>query len=263
MKKFGLLLLDELERTKGFTISLILFQFVSQGLLLLRKLLQLKKDPSLQIDFADLFKTPLFGVIIGGIVIALLFYCYYIWGKEYTMRGSFIYRLMTLPGSRMSVLWAKFVSIYLLIFTVLTVQILIFYLTSILFNSVLASANIAYAPWYLTPQLGSEFGSLLGILMPNQPLVFFIQYALGANFILAIFFGAIFYFNRRKPIYLLVSVIPFILVGATYLYLGVYYTYTHYLTSFEGLLLEFLAAAVIFGLMTLIIRRELVTHLNI
>src|SRR5699024_2551778 len=60
---------------------------------------------------------------IGIGVAALLFYMFFIWYRDWFARNAFIYRLLTLPTSRMNVYFAKLTTIILTVIGLVAYQI--------------------------------------------------------------------------------------------------------------------------------------------
>lgn len=67
--------------------------------------------------------APTFTVILAAV--SLLTYAVYSWEKEWRGQGKFIYRLLMLPGNRMSIYFAKLFSILIFMFALLGLQIVI------------------------------------------------------------------------------------------------------------------------------------------
>lgn len=117
-----------------------------------------------------LFLIPIFICIS-----AILFYSFYIWYVEWMGKNSFIYRLLTLPASRMSIFWSKLTTIALMIFGLVSVQLILLVAESQLLK-VLISDEFRID---LTIQKISQLSLYLSIIMPKTFLDFLTYYGIG------------------------------------------------------------------------------------
>lgn len=61
-------------------------------------------------------------MIVG--LVSLVFYLFFIWYRDWFARTSFVYRLLTLPTSRMNVFFAKLTTVMLSVFGLLAIQLI-------------------------------------------------------------------------------------------------------------------------------------------
>ena len=111
-------------------------------------------------------------------VTAVLFYSFYIWYVEWMGKNTFIYRLLMLPTSRMTVFWSKVTTIALMIFGLVSIQLILLIVESQLLKLLVAS-DIRLD---LSLQQLSELSYYLSLFMPQSFLSFIIYY--GTGFIL-------------------------------------------------------------------------------
>ncbi|SDQ14931.1 hypothetical protein LHA31_11295 [Carnobacterium viridans] len=111
-------------------------------------------------------------------VTAVLFYSFYIWYVEWMGKNTFIYRLLMLPTSRMTIFWSKITTIALMIFGLVSIQLILLIVESQLLKLLVAS-DIRLD---LSLQQLSELSYYLSLFMPQSFLSFIIYY--GTGFIL-------------------------------------------------------------------------------
>ncbi|MDN5372809.1 MAG: hypothetical protein PWR19_1855 [Carnobacterium sp.] len=108
-------------------------------------------------------------------VTAVLFYSFYIWYVEWKGKNTFIYRLLMLPTSRMTVFWSKLTTISLMIFGLVSIQLILLLVESQLLK-LLVTSDIRLD---LSLQQLSEMSYYLSLFMPQSFLSFIIYYGTG------------------------------------------------------------------------------------
>ena len=108
-------------------------------------------------------------------VTAVLFYSFYIWYVEWKGKNTFIYRLLMLPTSRMTVFWSKLTTISLMIFGLVSIQLILLLVESQLLK-LLVTSDIRLD---LSLQQLSEMSYYLSLFMPQPFLSFIIYYGTG------------------------------------------------------------------------------------
>ncbi len=108
-------------------------------------------------------------------VTAVLFYSFYIWYVEWKGKNTFIYRLLMLPTSRMTVFWSKLTTISLMIFGLVSIQLILLLVESQLLK-LLVTNDIRLD---LSLQQLSEMSYYLSLFMPQSFLSFIIYYGTG------------------------------------------------------------------------------------
>ena len=108
-------------------------------------------------------------------VTAVLFYSFYIWYVEWKGKNTFIYRLLMLPTSRITVFWSKLTTISLMIFGLVSIQLILLLVESQLLK-LLVTNDIRLD---LSLQQLSEMSYYLSLFMPQSFLSFIIYYGTG------------------------------------------------------------------------------------
>lgn len=197
MKKFFRLLEHELKLAAPFQVILIIAVFLSQLAHYFWQIRNLRIDRDLiAANQLSLFfdESYIYPLIIGAAAIAVLAYSLLSWVREWGANGNFIYRLATLPGSRLSIGLAKFATTFSMIFSLLLLQIIIFELVNWLAvsNGFIQESIRWYE--YLWTNDGSLFSSF--IVPPDLPR-FLMTYSTGACFLLALFNLVIIFLTER------------------------------------------------------------------
>lgn len=128
MDKYLKLLEDELYRSKGFYFLLVaaisLLQLLNAIVLLWTYNPEESYIGSSQtLTLLDLTEANMvYFLIIGGAIMAMLLYSVFIWIRDWYFQGNYIYRLLSLPGNRMSIFLAKLTAILLMIVGLLLLQ---------------------------------------------------------------------------------------------------------------------------------------------
>ena len=116
----------------------------------------------------------LFLVPILICISAILFYSFYIWYVEWMGKNSFIYRLLTLPTSRMAIFWSKLTTIALMIFGLVSVQLILLVAESQLLKALISDEFRID----LSIQKISQLSFYLSVLMPKTFLDFLTYYGI-------------------------------------------------------------------------------------
>lgn len=202
MIKFLNLLNDELKRSRGFYLilvgSVIIGQLLNACLIIFSTLQTKNNETSFtrQLFLTSFFDdSPVFGLIIGGAIMALLMYSLLTWLREWYFQGNFIYRLLMLPGNRIWIPLAKLASILLMIGGLLFVQLVLIWVIDGLALSLLPATVYADIPWYY--QLAQSM-PIIYLLMPMTASTAFLQYGAGLAFLLVIFNSQIYFYSYQS-----------------------------------------------------------------
>ena len=122
-----------------------------------------------------LFRSVWFYLPILICITAVLFYSFYIWYVEWMGKNTFIYRLLMLPTSRMTVFWSKLTTIALMIFGLVSIQLILLVVESQLLKLLVAS-DIRLD---LSLQQLSEVSYYLSLFIPQSFLSFIVYYGTG------------------------------------------------------------------------------------
>lgn len=197
MKKFIRLLEHELKLAAPFQIILMVAVLLGQ---LVNYVLQVRQMQSgselLSVPHLSLFfdDSILYPFIIGAAAIAVLAYSLLSWVREWGANGNFIYRLATLPGSRLPIGLAKFTTTFFMIFSLLLLQIAIFELV----NWLAVSNHLIHESirWY--EYLWTDAGHLMsGFIIPSDLPNFLITYSIGGGVLLTLFNLVIIFLTER------------------------------------------------------------------
>jgi len=88
-----------------------------------------------KISILNVTETDLFmvSVVLGVLVLGI--YLFFIWYRDWFGKHTFIYRLLTLPASRMNMYFAKAAAILLMIFGLLAVQVFLLHVIALIIET--------------------------------------------------------------------------------------------------------------------------------
>ncbi len=87
------------------------------------------------IDFTHIANTLLFVGPIALSAVALIFYIFLIWYRDWFGKNTFIYRILMLPTSRLSIYLSKATAIFLMVLGLIAFQIIILPMENAIFHS--------------------------------------------------------------------------------------------------------------------------------
>ncbi|MDV7764901.1 hypothetical protein [Peribacillus sp. CSMR9] len=138
------------------------------------------------IDFTHIANTLWFLGPIALSAVALIFYIFLIWYRDWFGKNTFIYRLLMLPTSRLSIYLSKATAIFLMVLGLIAFQIIILPMENALFNS--------YVPESLLNEMSTygitKFIPILSLIIPSSFTQFLLSYGIGLM-IMSILFTAI------------------------------------------------------------------------
>ncbi len=153
MKKVINLTIYNIGQAKGFILVVALLQILLQLGLKVKTLATTGLlTGQLRIVSPDIVKQVVLDQLSIGLPVffagtAILVYSAVIWSREWSSKGSFIYRLLMLPGSRFGIYWAKLLTMLVITFFLQAVQVvgvfLNYYLTSFFIPE--------FAQYHITP----------------------------------------------------------------------------------------------------------------
>ena len=108
-------------------------------------------------------------------ITAIIFYSFFIWYIEWIGKNTFIYRLLMLPTSRMTIFWSKLTTIALMIFGLISIQLILLLVESQLLERLVASEFRLD----LSVKQIIEISFYLSVLLPKSFLVFLNYYGVG------------------------------------------------------------------------------------
>lgn len=114
-----------------------------------------------------------FSIVLG--VLALLVYAFVIWYRDWIGKNNLSYRLLAIPGSRMSVFYAKIACILLLMGGLLAMQVIMLYVGEILTGLIIPSEMFE-----ATQFMGyTSKGEAVSYVLPTRILDFVLHYTVG------------------------------------------------------------------------------------
>ncbi|RRN71919.1 hypothetical protein EI200_09725 [Peribacillus simplex] len=194
----------EINRFSKIYISLLLITLVSQfaGVIIVTKSLlndasKIMSDEKLSeaayiskylgIDFTDIANTLWFLGPIALSAVALIFYIFLIWYRDWFGKNTFIYRLLMIPTSRLSIYLSKASAIFLMVLGLIAFQIIILPMENALFNSYVPESllNMEMSTSYIV-----KMNRVLNLVIPSTFTQFLFSYGIGLM-IMSILFTAI------------------------------------------------------------------------
>ena len=193
----------EINRFSKIYLSLLLITLVSQfaGVIIVTKSLlkdarDIMKEERLSeaayitnyggIDFSHIAHTLLFVGPIALSAVALIFYIFLIWYRDWFGKNTFIYRLLMLPTSRLSIYLSKATAIFLMVLGLIAFQIIILPMENALFNSNVPQALLNE----MSISTITIANPILSLIIPSTFTQFLISYGIGLM-IMSILFTAI------------------------------------------------------------------------
>ncbi|KKE78822.1 hypothetical protein NSA56_10765 [Oceanobacillus caeni] len=128
---------------------------------------------------------------VGLSAAALIFYCFFIWYRDWFGKNTFIYRLLMLPTARINILLAKASAIFLMVLGLVSIQLILLPIENIIFQTIV--------PFDLRVDMtireivnGSGYYGYLQILLPTSIVQFFINYGIGFMTVFTLFTAILF-----------------------------------------------------------------------
>lgn len=240
MRKVIQLTLYNLGQAKGFILVTALIQvliqiglqfltIVNAGLLSGMRNLTEKEEILRVILVENNIGLPVF---FAGV--AILVYSAVIWSTEWSTKGSFIYRLLMLPGSRFSVYLSKLLTMLIITFFLQGVQVIgvfLNYTLSKLFIPSLDSHHVT--PWSLVTN-----STVMQTVVPKYATQFLFFFLFGVATIITIFQITLLVVGveKKSTTMKLMSVIGYILIAILYVGIVSRYQWTFHFIGSETIL---------------------------
>ncbi|MED3910725.1 hypothetical protein P4597_16350 [Peribacillus simplex] len=193
----------EINRFSKIYLSLLLITLVSQfaGVIIVTKsLLKDARDIMSEerlseaayitnygsIEFSHIAHTLLFVGPIALSAVALIFYIFLIWYRDWFGKNTFIYRLLMLPTSRLSIYLSKATAIFLMVLGLIAFQIIILPMENALFHSNVPEALLNEMSTFDI----AKISPILSLIIPSTFTQFLLSYGIGLM-IMSILFTAI------------------------------------------------------------------------
>ncbi|WP_340372254.1 hypothetical protein [Peribacillus sp. FSL E2-0218] len=194
----------EINRFSKIYLTLLLITVLSQfaGVLIVTKsLINDAKETMLQeklteaaylsqyggIDFTHIANTLWFLGPIALSAVALIFYIFLIWYRDWFGKNTFIYRLLMLPTSRLSLYLSKATAIFLMVLGLIAWQMILLPLENALFNSSVPESLLVMERSIFSIAKANE---VLTLIMPTTFKDFLFSYCIGLM-VMSVLFTAI------------------------------------------------------------------------
>lgn len=198
--------------------------------------------------------------ILGPIalgIIGFLFYSIFIWYREWFGKNTFIYRLLMIPISRMQIFFAKFLMIFIGVFSLLALQIISLWIGEMIVSSLVSSEF--YASYNLLEIL--QLNYILETIFPANWEVFLGSYVIGFVAILVLF--TVILFERSYRIKGLIMGIGYAIACLLFVIspnLIPYLVKNHHILFASEILLLIFGLTLIVGAISILISRFLLKH---
>lgn len=176
-------------------------------------------------------------------IAALIFYVFFIWYRDWFGKNTFIYRLLMLPTARIQIFLSKAVSILLMVFGFVAIQLMLLPIESVILKWIVPLD-------YRIDMTAGEIiqNSYLQTLIPSTFIEFVLYYGAGIMAVLIIFTAILFERSFR---------LKGVLLGAIFVGLAVLVFFspilimeimqTYYLYPIEIFILEIILGLVVIG----------------
>lgn len=121
-----------------------------------------------------------FSIMLG--VFALVLYAFVIWYRDWIGKNNLSYRLLTLPGSRMSIFYAKLACILFLMGGLLAIQVVMLSVGERLIGFIMPS-EIYEATQFLGQ---TSKGEVVSYILPSRILDFVLHYTVGVTVLVVV-----------------------------------------------------------------------------
>ncbi|CAH0344328.1 hypothetical protein [Bacillus sp. CECT 9360] len=134
-------------------------------------------------DFSQIMNSFWFLGPIAICAVALIFYIFLIWYRDWFGKNTFIYRLLMLPTSRLNIYLAKATAIFLMVFGLVALQIILLPLENLLFQSLVPDVFKSVKG---TRSLIQSNVALM-VIIPKTFVQFLLYYGLGFTAVFILF----------------------------------------------------------------------------
>jgi hypothetical protein len=138
------------------------------------------------IDFPSVTSSVFFLFPILLAIATLVIYVFLIWYRDWFGKNQFSYRLFMLPSKRISIYLAKAITILLLVFGMIALQMLLLPAEVFIYHSILP--NELQVPFSII-DINNSTNGVLSLLVPKDFIQFMLTYGLGFVSLLVVFTG--------------------------------------------------------------------------
>ncbi|MCC2252701.1 hypothetical protein JUJ52_22500 [Virgibacillus sp. AGTR] len=118
-------------------------------------------------------------------IVALIFYVFFIWYRDWFGKNTFIYRLLMLPTARINVFFAKATSIFLMVLGLIALQIVLLFIENMIYQWMVPNE---FRTDMVVSQVIQNF-HILDIIIPTTITKLILYYAVGFMAVFVIFTG--------------------------------------------------------------------------
>lgn len=118
-------------------------------------------------------------------VVALIFYVFFIWYRDWFGKNTFIYRLLMLPTARINVFFAKATSIFLMVLGLIALQIVLLFIENMIYQWMVPNE---FRTDMAVSQVIQNF-RYLNIIIPTTITKLILSYGVGFMAVFIIFTG--------------------------------------------------------------------------
>ncbi|WP_068676287.1 hypothetical protein [Oceanobacillus sp. Castelsardo] len=153
---------------------------------------------------------------VGLSAAALIFYCFFIWYRDWFGKNTFIYRLLMLPTARINILLAKASAIFLMVLGLVSIQLILLPIENIIFQTIVPLDLRVDMTIREVINSSNGFASLQ-MLLPNSLVQFFAHYGIGFMTVFTLFTAILFERSYRIKgiifgvVYCIIALVIFLL----------------------------------------------------
>ncbi|MEI3604208.1 hypothetical protein SPD48_00770 [Pseudogracilibacillus sp. SE30717A] len=161
----------------------------------------------------DVIHSILFAGTLAIGIAAILFYIFFIWYRDWFAKNTFVYRLLTLPTSRMNLFFTKVITIMMSVLGLVTFQLMMLNIEKTIVKWIIP--KVYREDLRIVDMVSAS--EYLPIILPQGIAEFFIAYGLGLGFVVIVFTAILFERSFRLKgiifglLYAFISITIFIL----------------------------------------------------
>lgn len=148
-------------------------------------------EQSGRLSLMEMFGSAWYVLPILFAAAALIFYCFFIWYRDWFGKNTFIYRLLMLPTARLNIFLSKATAIFLMVLGLVALQVVLLNIASYILKWVIPANLRVDLP--VNELITNSYGSLqLELLIPASFIEFLINYGIGFTAVFVLFTAILF-----------------------------------------------------------------------
>ncbi|GAB3046275.1 hypothetical protein [Virgibacillus ainsalahensis] len=173
-------------------------------------------------------------------IAALIFYCFFIWYRDWFGKNTFIYRLLMLPTARLNVFLAKATAIFLLVLGLVALQLLLLPVESTILKWMVPLDF--RTDMVVGEMVNNSVNGILQVLLPQSFIQFMINYGIGFMAVFILFTAILFERSFRwkgillGAVYSVIALSIFLLPILLEVFFGFDYLYPFEMLVIQGIL---------------------------